>query len=217
VHVPHSEVRSAILHGERYISVDAVCNEDLDRIAAEILPLDGPILWAGSAGLAAALARLKGGSVADISRPRPCGPVLFCIGSDHAVTLAQENALMARGRTVRMQLDGEGESIAGALARSEHVLLRIPRNGVAPEAIRKRLAGAAPAALMLSGGDTASALCRAIGAQSIRLCDELVPGIPLGILRGGPFDGGLVVTKPGGFGKSDALIHIADYFSCPNL
>ena len=109
-----------------------------------------------------------------------------------------------------------GQSICAALARGEHVILRIPRGHVPVEAVRERIAGAPAAALVLSGGDTASLVCRAAGVQRIELCDEIVPGVPRGILRGGDFDGLSVATKSGGFGDRDALIQVADYFSCPN-
>jgi uncharacterized protein YgbK (DUF1537 family) len=96
------------------------------------------------------------------------------------------------------------------------VILRIARGLVTVDEVRERIAGTPAAALVLSGGDTASAVCRAIGVQRIELCDEIVPGVPRGILRGGDFDGLSVATKSGGFGERDALIQIADYYSCPN-
>ena len=86
---------------------------------------------------------------------------------------------------------------------------------VSVEEVRERITGAPAAALVLSGGDTASLVCRAAGVQRIELCDEIVPGVPRGILHGGEFDGIPVVTKSGGLGDRDALIQIADFFLCP--
>jgi len=212
-HIPAGELRSAVQSGERIVSLDANCDEDLDRMAAAILALDGPILWAGSAGLASALARRLAQPAAPAPPPERTGPVLFCIGSDHPVTLGQQEELLSAGKTVPGTLDSAAGSIAGALGRGRHVLLRIPRGRVSPDTVRDLICDAAPAALVLSGGDTASLVCRALGVQSIVLCDELVPGIPRGILRGGMFDGVPVVTKSGGFGYCDTLIRIADYFA----
>ena len=96
------------------------------------------------------------------------------------------------------------------------MILRIARGLVTVEEVRERIAGVPAAALVLSGGDTASVVCRAAGVQWIELCDEIVPGVPRGILHGGDFDGLSVATKSGGFGDRDALIQIADYYSCPN-
>lgn len=209
-HISAGELRSAVERGDRILSLDAVCDEDLDRIAAAILALDGPILWAGSAGLASALARLLRPSGATAPRPQATGPVLFCIGSDHSVTLAQQQALLATGHTVLAPSD---ETIAAALARGRHVLLRIARGGITAETVHERIAGAAPAAFVLSGGDTASLVCNALGVQAIELCHELMPGVPVGILRGGGFDGTAVVTKSGGFGDSGTLLRVAHVFA----
>jgi D-threonate/D-erythronate kinase len=71
---------------------------------------------------------------------------------------------------------------------------------------------AMPEILLLSGGDTASAVCRQAGARRIDLCGEVLAGVPWGILRCGRFDGIPVVTKSGGFGAPDALIRIAEFF-----
>lgn len=62
--------------------------------------------------------------------------------------------------------------------------------------------------LILAGGDTAVAVCRALGAgraTALRVVGELMPAIPLGRMEGprGPLR---VVTKSGGFGPPDALV-----------
>src|SRR5581483_4284893 len=64
------------------VSADA----DLDAIVAAGLARPHRVLWAGSAGLAGALAR-KWGGIAGGPVPPPKGPITFCIGSDHAVSL----------------------------------------------------------------------------------------------------------------------------------
>ncbi len=58
-------------------------------------------------------------------------------------------------------------------------------------------------ALLLTGGDTAKAVCRQLGAIGMRLLSEVEPGIPVGRLIG-PNDI-LVVTKAGAFGSEYAL------------
>ena len=215
VHVALGELALAIKRGARVLSLDAECDADLDQIAAATLALKGPILWAGSSGLAAALARVLGAVRVPSKRPSRTGPVLFGIGSDHPVTVAQENALVAARTVVRGALSDADWDIPAVLARGSHALLCVDRD-LGGEELRRRIGGAAPAALMLSGGDTAALVCRALVVEAIDLSDELLPGIPLGSLRGGDFNGVPVVTKSGGFGTSHALIRIADYFSCPN-
>jgi uncharacterized protein YgbK (DUF1537 family) len=203
--------------GARVVSVDATCDEDLDRIAATLLPMGRRVLWAGSAGLASALARLVGEQSDPPPVPARSGATLFCIGSDHAVTLAQQDALLAGRASALVHLHGAArQSICAALARGEHVILRIPRGQVPAETLREWIDGLPLAALVLSGGDTASLVCRAAGVQRIELCDEIVSGVPRGILHGGAFDGLPVATKSGGFGDRDTLIHVADFFHAPS-
>jgi D-threonate/D-erythronate kinase len=214
-HLSPAEFDVAISRGARILSCDAECDADLDRIAAEIAALDGQILWAGSAGLASALARLLPPAGPRVPKPPRPGPVLFCIGSDHPVTVAQQRALLDSRNTLALDCDAGAEQITEASAHGLHILFHIPRDRITAETLCQKLPRGA-AALMLSGGDTASLLCRPLGVAAIDLCDEIVPGIPRGILRGGRFDGMPVVTKSGGFGASDALIQIADYFSCNN-
>jgi uncharacterized protein YgbK (DUF1537 family) len=60
--------------------------------------------------------------------------------------------------------------------------------------------------MVLTGGDTAIEVCRALEADSLEVLEEVAPGIPLCELSGtrtGPIR---VVTKAGGFGDRDALI-----------
>jgi D-threonate/D-erythronate kinase len=163
----------------RVISADAASDADLDYIVGQAMSTGRRVLWAGSAGLAGALARRRGEAAGEAPIPAK-KRVLFCIGSDHPVTLEQIAALR-RGR-------------------SDCTILT-------PAAL-----DCMPGVLLLSGGDTASAVCRQAGARRIDLCGEVLPGIPWGMLRGGRFDGVPVVTKSGGFGAPDALIRIAEFF-----
>jgi D-threonate/D-erythronate kinase len=211
-HTRPDGIAALLSQGVRFLAVDANCDHDLDRIAAALLPMDRRILWAGSAGLASALARQLSEECAPPPAPSRTGAALFCIGSDHGVTLAQQCALLAeRPSALFHPHAARRESICDALSLGMHVILRIPR-GVSAQQVRELIAGAPAAALVLSGGDTASLVCRAAGVQSIQLCDEIVPGVPRGILHGGEFDGISVATKSGGFGDCDALIQVADFF-----
>jgi uncharacterized protein YgbK (DUF1537 family) len=187
------------------IVADATDESDLDRIVAEAMPHEGRLLWAGSAGLVAALARaLPAGSRRESLEPSQM-PGIFCIGSDHKVTVAQVEALLATGNA---------KLVAAEVPRDTHAVFAVPR-GCDPRAVRDVLAQIPAAPLVLSGGDTASLVCRAIGASGIDLYDEILPGIPRGVLRGGEFDGRAVATKSGGFGRPDALIQVAEFLSCP--
>ena len=208
VHVAAGSLAAAIDSGAQFVSCDAVCNEDLAALAAEVLAVGKRILWVGSAGLAAALAcHLAIDCGAHHSPACSCGPVLFCVGSDHPVTVEQQRRLAER-----CSVAPPGSDIFGALAAGQHVVLPIPRGRTGADPLRRRFSDCRPAALFVSGGDTASLVCAALGARSIELRREFAPGIPEGILHGGTLDGVPVLTKSGGFGAPDDLIRIADYF-----
>ncbi len=74
------------------------------------------------------------------------------------------------------------------------------------ETSRKIIDSCKIAGLILVGGDTAISVINAMGAHGIRIEEEVLPGIPLGRILGGSFNGLLTITKAGGFGREDALI-----------
>nr|MDQ3378312.1 hypothetical protein [Actinomycetota bacterium] len=60
-------------------------------------------------------------------------------------------------------------------------------------------------ALVLTGGSTAMGVARRLGASGIKLVGEVEAGVPVGALIGPrPYR---VVTKAGGFGGPDTLLH----------
>ena len=170
--------------------MDAVTNQDLDRLVEEGLKMEGRVLWAGSGGLAAALARRLCGTLQPRHAPTINGPVAFCIGSDHPATQAQHAELVRRFPDAMIV-----PIVLGKTTASE---------------IRQSLQGAG--ALFITGGDTASVVLRAVGAREIAVQQEVVTGVPWGLLFGGQFDGYPVVTKSGGFGGRDALISVGGFF-----
>ncbi len=59
--------------------------------------------------------------------------------------------------------------------------------------------------LVTSGGGTAKSICNTLEISVIELERELLPGIPLGKVVGDHCNGLHLVTKAGGFGKSNSL------------
>ncbi len=192
---------------------DAASDDDLDRIAASGLALPAPVLWSGSGGLAAALARTLGVPAAPASATLP-RPILGLFGTDHSVTAAQ---LAACGALVTAAQDGGAET-AGRLSRTlverGVALVRpdLPPGLSADEAADRierlfaDLAGGLdrpatlPATLIIAGGETLRRLCRSLGVERLDLTGAQMPGIPCSVLRGGRFDGVPVVSKSGAFG-----------------
>jgi uncharacterized protein YgbK (DUF1537 family) len=217
-HVPcHAQpgaLSRAIATGARFVLADAACDADLDAIVREGLTLRCRVLWAGSAGLSAALARATG--VSAPGRPAPsAAAVVFCLGSNHAVTLEQQHRLLHHRRAALFTVeDAAPADILGALDRGQHAVLRIVLGDAANGRLRELLANTARP-LVLSGGTTAALVCKALDIRAIDLRQEVAPGIPYGLVRGGPCEDLPVVTKSGGFGGPDALMQVADFFTCP--
>ena len=163
-------------------------------------------------------------------------PVLAAIGSAHPATAAQVARLAARPDVaeVRLSLDllargdhaaavaAAVEDAARALAHGRSVVVHVaaapgpPRRADLADhipralaAVAERLAAAAEiGGLVLSGGETAVCVGRALGARGLLLDEELEPGVPVGRLLGPrPFR---VVTKAGGFGGPDTLVRAVE-------
>ena len=65
--------------------------------------------------------------------------------------------------------------------------------------------------LVLTGGDTTLAVCRALGAVGLQPWTEVEPGIPFSSLVGGAYAGTFVLTKPGGFGHPLSLVRCVEF------
>jgi uncharacterized protein YgbK (DUF1537 family) len=68
-----------------------------------------------------------------------------------------------------------------------------------------------PLGLVLTGGDTALAVCNSLGASGIALSGEIMPGVPVGHLIDGRKPGLTVVTKAGSFGEADTISRAVRY------
>ncbi|HHY52527.1 MAG TPA: four-carbon acid sugar kinase family protein, partial [Clostridiales bacterium] len=62
-----------------------------------------------------------------------------------------------------------------------------------------------PRGVFLTGGDTAISFMRALEASGSMIQTEILVGIPMMRLRGGPWDGLKIITKAGAFGREDAI------------
>lgn len=141
----------------------------------------------GAAAAASEIDRCREEIARAIARGRD---VAFHVGASPAAVAASRAAAAARGVTAAEL----AAAISGALGEVAAAIVR-----------EHRLAG-----LILTGGDTAIAVCRALSAEGLRLVAELEPGIPLNALAGGAGDGLPAVTKAGAFGNADTFVHALD-------
>ncbi len=174
------ELAPAFHSGKTVLVCDSATQADLEALArvAQDLP---ELLYAGSAGLAQALAGLNLLRVPAALVP-PAERTLLIAGSPHPVAKLQLKTL--------------------GLTHLEGVrVLRTRLPFLAGARIRSAFRSFTPQALILTGGDTSLLAVRALGADSFILQGEFAPGIPWGIVQGGPAHGCTVVTKSGGFGS----------------
>ncbi|MFF8410860.1 four-carbon acid sugar kinase family protein [Streptomyces omiyaensis] len=207
----------------RLVVWSARTDGDLDRLVAAV-PRLADVLWVGSPGLAAALARRcvreEDGAP---GVPEPALRPLVVVGSAHPVSRRQLAVLRRRADVRAAVVDGDrgaAERAVAALRGSPAPVLALhtPDERHAPSAagvlagsvaaaVRALAGGRAVDALVLTGGETASTAFRALGATGIRLADEPEPGVARGTLLGPlPLP---VLVKAGGFGDDATLLRLS--------
>lgn len=200
--------------GTQVLIVDAESDAELDVIAHT--ERDGEaVLWAGSGGLARAMAAEVSVGGASAGRPQTDGPVLLCVGSDHCVTAEQVRQLKREMAVVRVRGDGAGMDAARhALENGRDVVLEFSREEiecVPDQALGARVGVEHSGAMIVTGGDTAMHVLQSLGVERLELRAEVEPGIPWSVMNGGAADGKVVVTKSGAFGGRDSLVRCVEW------
>jgi D-threonate/D-erythronate kinase len=208
---------SAVRAGARVLVCDSATDDDLDAIVRAVPLTPGRVLWVGSAGLAGALARhlSQGGDSVDApveaSSGRFAGPVVFWIGSHHPVTVEQRRRLLARpGVAAAGGSVNSIERVSQLLDRRVHVVLDVGP-AVSDEMVGKlveRVVDRPVGGFVMSGGETAARVCRALDASAIQLAGEVTRGIPHGVLRTRSNRRWPIVLKSGGFGTPRAFADV---------
>jgi uncharacterized protein YgbK (DUF1537 family) len=189
---------------------DAETIEALQQIVTEGRRLPGKVLWCGTAGLAEAMAGTQPLHIETIR-----SPLLALVGTDHPVTLRQ----LSEVEPYRVVFDPEDvTSIAaieahlgrkGAAVVTVH-MPAVPDRHLATsrigESFTKLLAELPqPGSLFVTGGETLSHVCAALGAEALEVQGEIEPGIPVSVLKGGKWQGVRVISKSGAFGNQSLI------------
>jgi uncharacterized protein YgbK (DUF1537 family) len=226
-------IRRALLDcPAQLIVADAVETEHLCALARAATHMPQRWLCCGSAGLADGwlealeLGRIPGESACWAPE---AGPVLVAAGSRHPTTAHQlHEAQKDRGLyLVCLTLDEEKAAVewsqaTSVLAKGRCVALSTTFSPYRPggeadaaahlaQATACVCASAQILGLILTGGDTADAVCRAMGMTGLQVVGEVEPGIPAAIGVGGQGDNLRLVSKAGGFGDELAIVHSIDY------
>lgn len=204
--------------GPGHIVLDATSDTDLDELARVLLEraATGQVdLWGGAAGLAAALARALAPAApapALAAAPVPAGRRLVVAGSCSEQTRAQ----VARfgGPSYRVHpgdaagalafLDSvEGTALVYTSAAPDQVdpdaaaLVEATLADVARASVERRGVGQ----LLVAGGETSGAVCRALGLRVLDIREHVAPGLAWCSPR--PDPGLRVLLKSGNFGADD--------------
>ena len=175
------------------VLLDAASQGELDsQIAA--LPAPESILWAGSPGMASALARRFVSAATSVALTRAMdGDVLVVVGSANPRSRRQAARIDQMSGVTLLRGPSEREDDPGL------VLSRI-----AAEAAQAFLNGTF-GALIATGGDTMGAILDRLDIREFEILQELDPGFPLGRVT---LDQGrqlMLAMKAGGFGDDDTL------------
>jgi uncharacterized protein YgbK (DUF1537 family) len=222
-------LRNALsLPGSWIAIADAETDDDLERVARVGIAA-GVRLFCGAAGLTGVLARRL--PIHQVNRPPAIAiaarPALVVAGSRHAVTARQiEVAVEGGAAIVRLDqcaidddepdLSGYQRQIVASLEAGRTTIVTtvgLGQSRFQGAVVSERLAAAAISSgamgrvggLVLTGGDVAAAVCRALGVRTIWLRGEVLPAIPWTTLEGERARGLPVVTKAGSFGPPEAI------------
>jgi len=194
---------------------DAQSDGDLQRIVEAGQSSGGRVLWCGTAGLAAALAK----RTVKIA-PWPANRLLIVCGTNHPVALTQMQSLreLDDSGVITCKPGGE-QAAADAINRRlragswaafmPHLPMLSPAQ--ARRDIHAMLARLLPRldkpdALFAMGGETLHACCDALAARALVVHGLFEAGLPVSAMRGGAWDSVATFSKSGAFGGARALV-----------
>lgn len=220
-----SRLREVQERGIDAVVLDASSDENLGCIAAAAELVEFPTLLVGSGGLAGYIVAGRGGVQARDAQPRHVSRTLTVIGSYSTLARRQIQELVDLGVEHIMldhsKLDDAAvqRQVAVALSRTDVVLTPDPMGTVDKSqalVVAQALARATAAgighcdALVLTGGETATAVLGALGAGSFTVLGEIEPGVVMSLL---PAPLPLLVTKAGAFGDTGTLARTKQFLS----
>ncbi|TPJ56136.1 MULTISPECIES: four-carbon acid sugar kinase family protein [unclassified Mesorhizobium] len=198
---------------------DAETDTDLDKIVATAGMPEARILWVGTGGLAAALARhMKAPQKPALALS---GPFLGLVGTNHEITAGQV-AVFAAGHAdahivVERDIDKAKKRLAERMMQGAPSIVSVAASGdrhAVADHIGKVFASLLeglprPGTLLVTGGETLRSVCDSLGAVELTVESEIEPGLPVSVIKGGVFEGLATISKSGAFGDSALLCRLA--------
>lgn len=202
-HIP-ARVQDSLQDAGKVVIPDILSDHDLDQVAGlAAQPQATRWLWCGSAGLAWALARqaaaaTSSGAGSEVSTAPPAtaqGLTLVLTASRHPVLREQLRHLPPSVAGTDLLDLAEAQPLYPAEAQAR---LRQYMHTVVTSRPR-------PSTLVVVGGDTLLALCRAADVRSLQASPSPRAGWGRARLVGGQWDGLACYSRSGAFGPSDDL------------
>ena len=214
-----------------WLVFDAVTQRDLVHIIKASLLIEDKFALCGSGGLAKALATVWHRELGLWADRAPLAirskQLLIVVGTLNPVTTRQLAYLSTDYPEIPSIQVGIDDLLHGIVeeainaatqgfAQGKNVLISIQNEAFRPGVGRALVQSLAVVTrrifqqyhfggLLLTGGDTAQAVCKALDVEAIKLVDEFLPGLPLSHIEGGIADGLAIITKAGGFGQANTL------------
>ena len=181
----HSSSINACLGGVKATVIDGETDADIRAAARQIVEDKSPVIVAGPAAIAGALAEQYSQVPTRLAMPSHMR-CLVINGSLHPASADQISHHAFDENWVRFEYGG-----------SEEGLERANRLGAQVKAL---LTESRFEAMIIFGGDTAYGIHQALGAVDFDSCGEILLGVPVSKSQGMYW-----ITKAGGFGKADLL------------
>ena len=229
-----------ISSGVEIVVTDAETVEDLRTVRTLFTHIQQPVLYVGSAGLFHATGTPLPVEHQQKALALKMNPkILFVVGSLMETTLSQVNYLQDR-QAIQIcllstenllnkgnaEIERQKSIIDTAFKTSDIVLLRTDRTqteltqvaskvGSTLGSIVRQVAETVDIDVMVvTGGDTALNVLKKLRVSSLKLKDEVLPGIPIAEIDiPKTLKPTLFVTKAGSYGDSDALAGVLDYIT----
>ena len=136
-------------------------------------------------------------------------PAQLLAPSSQSALLAQMRSLLTSGDGTVIIRANPARIASGSAAEELAKSFAQKLAALGKECLQKRRFGA----LVLFGGDGSAALLDTLGVKALQVLRPVAEGVPLATVRGGEYDGLVVITKSGGFGTPDLLQRIMEVLS----
>lgn len=220
---PGEDLRDSLLrrmHEQEVTVVDAHSEEQLLQLAQALESLPFPYLAVGSAGLAGALARSLGISAWHCAAPPLPRRRAVIVGSlTHRAREQLDRLATASGQPVRWWEHDAGMTTYAQPSHPQDALQVYATSASAAQGLTGRaltdafvravLGNLSPVdCFVVTGGETARALCDALGVVRLQVLGQVEQGVSLARVQLGTSDKYLIL-KSGSFGDIDTLLRMA--------